>query len=229
MRRLAGLVVASLAACTGDDGGVSRAECEAVIAHLVVLERADGLADGPMCKYHSSCDGRARRQFLDMCPRVLTSREARCYQRATTTRSADDCLPRELLDVRIATGERGRGYGGSTFPGVAQRDHGYDDPYRYRDPVAVQVVPDASVPVVGALSALPACERYLAAMDAYLACDQVPSYARDASRESVEYMRKSWADMATMPEDVRRATDDACAQSIDPIRQAAAAMGCTIP
>jgi len=90
-----------VAACGGGgDDRPSRHECEAALAHLIVLE-APG---GTLCKYHPACDGTQRRRFVDECPRVMSQRELRCYQRATSLELADICLPRAVLDARIQGG-----------------------------------------------------------------------------------------------------------------------------
>ena len=95
-------LLATLGACDDGPGDrPARHDCEAVLAHLLVLE--DG-ADLTMCKYHPSCDGSERKRFMAMCPKVLTRREARCYQRATSLAHADLCLPRADLDARIQGG-----------------------------------------------------------------------------------------------------------------------------
>ena len=39
-----------------------------------------------------------RKRFTRMCPKVLSRREVRCYQRATSLALADACLPRSELD-----------------------------------------------------------------------------------------------------------------------------------
>ena len=115
------LLAVALAACSGEgDNGVSRQDCEAVIAHLVVLEKLGNEPHGPMCKYHLACDGGDRHRWMDVCPRVLTRKEQRCYQRATSLSSADDCLARSDLDERIQAGTQfgGDSYGGSKWLGV---------------------------------------------------------------------------------------------------------------
>ncbi len=77
---------------------VSRADCEHVLAHLTVLEKDE--VSKPISKYHPS-GGDGKEAFLAKCPKVLSVKEADCYQRATSVASADDCLHRGELDARI--------------------------------------------------------------------------------------------------------------------------------
>lgn len=281
-------VAFALAACGGGDG-LSRADCDAVLAHLVVLESAGGESWGPMCKYHASCDGSDAPRWAAACPRAISRDEATCLQRATSLPAADGCVLRDELDARIQAGDRG----GGGFPGravaddtsggalgelVALRDDAcrchdtacastmldryaeqarrYNDvddrhlrdramglieaaakclvaantppdagPPPYRDPWQ----PDAGVAVLPGSTGLPHCDQYIAALEAYAACSAIPEDARASIRETVEYVRKSWVDLASMPDSVRAATDDSCAQSIDGIRSAITSLGCAVP
>jgi hypothetical protein len=75
-----------------------------------------------------------------------------------------------------------------------------------------------------------ACDRYLATMQRYIACEQVPQQARDASAAAMQTLQASFAslsDKATTDE-ARRAAADACQQSTDALLQAAQAIGCTL-
>jgi hypothetical protein len=110
-------VVVTLAACGGDESRVRRRECDAVLAHLVVLER--GEVDQPMCKYHPDCDGERADRYVKSCSKVLTRTQADCYLRATTLDGADECLPRHDFDDAIRTGQRSD----------RARDPGDDDPW----------------------------------------------------------------------------------------------------
>jgi hypothetical protein len=101
-----------LAGCADDRAGTSRRDCEAVLAHLVVLE---GDSTPILCRFHPDCGGDEEDKFLDRCPSVLSRRELGCYQRATTIGAADSCLDRVELAARIDTGvveESERSYGG---------------------------------------------------------------------------------------------------------------------
>ena len=100
MKRLALVLV--LGACDGARLQPTADDCQAVLAHLVVLE-ADSTP--VMCKYHPNCSGEDDDHFLSACPKVLTRQEQLCYQHATTIVEADACLEREVLAKRIDTGE----------------------------------------------------------------------------------------------------------------------------
>jgi len=98
-------------ACAVERAGPSRQDCEAVLAHLVVLESA---TIPVMCRFHAGCGGDEEDLFLQRCPAVLSRRELGCYQRATSIDAADACLARDALAARIDTGV------------VEARDHGDD-------------------------------------------------------------------------------------------------------
>jgi hypothetical protein len=116
MTRAAVALVLAIAGCGGDADRLDRRTCDAVLAHLVVLEqRAEG-PGGPLCKYHPSCGGTAQRQWQARCPIVVSRGTARCYQGATSLTSADDCLPRAELDDRIQAATGGDLYGGDEPP-----------------------------------------------------------------------------------------------------------------
>jgi len=98
-------IVAGLAGCEPGRAAVSRGDCEAVLAHLVALER--DVSEPAVCKYHGKCEGSEEARYLEQCPRVLSRREVGCYQRATSLRAAEACLPLVALAARIDTGQRG--------------------------------------------------------------------------------------------------------------------------
>jgi hypothetical protein len=96
---IAALATAALAGCSKPAAeGVTRADCEHVLAHLVVLEKDE--AARPISKYHPS-GGDGKEAFLGKCPKALSVKEVDCYLRATSLASADDCLHRTELDQRI--------------------------------------------------------------------------------------------------------------------------------
>jgi hypothetical protein len=98
------MLALALAACGGGEERVRRRDCEAVLAHLVVLEK--GESDQPMCKYHPDCDGERADRFARSCTKVLTRDQADCYLVATTLDEADDCLRRDMFDDSLRTGRR---------------------------------------------------------------------------------------------------------------------------
>lgn len=72
------------------------------------------------------------------------------------------------------------------------------------------------------------CDAYVAAMEKYLACDKVPQEARDGAKQGLDAMKGSWGDTAGMPEEAKKAANDACKQAVDALKQGASAMGCEI-
>lgn len=83
--------------------------------------------------------------------------------------------------------------------------------------------PDAA----SGLSAMPDCERYLAAMEAYIQCDKFPASSRSTMQDSVNAMRDQWKQTADTF--AQRSANEACKSGVDAVRQAATGMGCTIP
>ncbi len=94
-------VAVALAGCADPGSGATRKDCEAVLAHLVVLESD---TTPVVCRFHHACGGDDEAKFLAACPEVLSRRELGCYQRATTVAAADACLDRVALAARIDTG-----------------------------------------------------------------------------------------------------------------------------
>jgi hypothetical protein len=87
-----------------------------------------------------------------------------------------------------------------------------------------KVVPVATASITG----LPNCDVYIRSMESYMRCDKVPQSARDAAKAGLDAMNAGWRDMGDMPEDARKAANDACGQAVDALRQGAQAMGCTL-
>jgi hypothetical protein len=124
--RWAALALAA-AGCAGESERVSLRDCEALLAHLTVLEQRDWGRDGPLCKYHPSCDGRAHRDFLEQCPKVVEPPELRCYRKATSLTEAEACGPRAELDERIQSAATGAAtYGGDPAPWLGAAGEGGD-------------------------------------------------------------------------------------------------------
>jgi len=90
--------------------------------------------------------------------------------------------------------------------------------------------PAEPAPAAGGAAAtgLAECDTYVAAMEKYLACDKVPQAARDGAKQGLDAMKGSWGDAANMPEEAKKATNDACKQAVDALKQGASAMGCEI-
>jgi len=84
---------------------------------------------------------------------------------------------------------------------------------------------EAPVPEAPSIAAsIPACHDYIAAVEAYLACDKVPPAAREATRNAMTQMRSAWH--ADMPDDARAAAANACATATQALLDGAAAIGC---
>lgn len=65
-------------------------------------------------------------------------------------------------------------------------------------------------------SKLPAaCAAYKAIIDKIVACDKLPESAREALKDGFENMAASWSNVDTMPDDVRRATEESCKAAAD--------------
>jgi hypothetical protein len=72
------------------------------------------------------------------------------------------------------------------------------------------------------------CDAYIRAVEAYMRCDKVPQQARDGAKQGIEYMLQGWGDLTQMPEEAKQATNDACKQGVDALKQGATAMGCPL-
>jgi hypothetical protein len=237
MRRGSALLVFALAGCA-DEGSdrPTRHDCEAVLAHLIVLETsavdAWGMPAKTMCKYHPSCDGSERKRFVQMCPKVLSRRELRCYQRATSLNLADACLPRTELDARIMTGQSGggggHGYGGGGGPAWLGLGGGGGGQAAPVPDDLVFAFPDDGFGAPPSVSGIPECDEYIALMERYVMCDQIPHSMRDSTRDSIRDMTDAWKSMAGMDDETRRMAGDACRQAVTSIRSAADSMGCRI-
>jgi hypothetical protein len=214
MRR-PGLVVLALAAiAAGCDAEASdrpsRHDCEAVLAHLIVLEQPAvdpwGAPVETLCKYHPSCDGSERKRFMAMCPRVLSRRELRCYQRATSLAHADQCLPRAELDRRVQTGEGdtgGRGYGaGPAWLGFDTRS------------------------AWGTATGISECDEYMAVLDRYVRCNEIPPSVTDGLEDQARQMAETWRRIVD-PEE-RRLAADTCREGRQSLIDIAASMGCRL-
>jgi hypothetical protein len=80
----------------------------------------------------------------------------------------------------------------------------------------------------GGSSGLPECDEYVAAMDKYLQCDKIPQATRDAAKQGMDAMKAGWADMGSLPDDVKKQAADGCKQAVDALKQGATALGCTL-
>jgi hypothetical protein len=238
MARWTVVLLVALAGCADDTSDrPTRHDCEAVLAHLIVLETPAvdswGSPVKTLCKYHPSCDGSERKRFMQMCPKVLSRRELRCYQRATSLTLADACLPRTELDERIMTGEGGgggRGYGGGgRGPAWLGLGGGGGRAPEVKPPDdLVFAFPDDGFGKPPSVSGIPECDEYIALMERYVMCDQIPHSMRDSTRDSIRDMTEAWKSMAGMDAETRRMAGDACRQAVTSIRDAASSMGCKI-
>jgi Ni/Co efflux regulator RcnB len=76
------------------------------------------------------------------------------------------------------------------------------------------------------------CDSYLAALEKYMNCQNVPQAARDAQKQAADQMRTGWASWAGLPEDARKVAQDAaktsCSTALTTLKQAATASGCPV-
>lgn len=72
----------------------------------------------------------------------------------------------------------------------------------------------------------PACQALINEYDKLARCDKLPQASRDAMKEGLKAMKDGWGDMSKMDKDTWRATDDACKQGLDGVKQAESAVGC---
>lgn len=77
-------------------------------------------------------------------------------------------------------------------------------------------------------SGIPWCDEYIRMVERYMRCDKIPQQARDGVKQGIDAMKQSWGDFTNLPEEAKRATDDACKQAVDALKQGATAMGCTL-
>ena len=70
------------------------------------------------------------------------------------------------------------------------------------------------------------CDAYAARLIEYSRCEKLPDEARAAALEGLRAMAAGWGDLSTIPEDVKKQTNDACKQGTDALNQGMQAMGC---
>jgi hypothetical protein len=70
------------------------------------------------------------------------------------------------------------------------------------------------------------CDRYVAAVERYLACDSVPAGAADAIRQGLDAMIEGFKELHDAPEEARHAAADACRQGLQALTESARALGC---
>jgi hypothetical protein len=80
----------------------------------------------------------------------------------------------------------------------------------------------------GVSTGIPACDRYVAAMDKFTQCPAVPQATKDATRQGIDQIKQSWQMLRdpSVPPEAKQAANDACLQAVDALKQAGAAMGC---
>jgi hypothetical protein len=76
------------------------------------------------------------------------------------------------------------------------------------------------------------CDAYMAAVEKYLKCANVPQAARDAQAQASKQMKASWASWASLPPDAKKMAQDtaktSCTQALAALKQAASATGCPV-
>ncbi len=80
----------------------------------------------------------------------------------------------------------------------------------------------------GGSSGMPECDEYVSAMEKYLACDKIPQASRDAAKQGIDAMKSGWANVGSMPDDVKKQMADGCKAAVDGLKQGATALGCTL-
>ena len=73
---------------------------------------------------------------------------------------------------------------------------------------------------------LASCDAYLAAVETYLACDQVPQAERDTVRDGADALRLSWKTAASLPDDRKAAAETSCKDAEASLRATLARAGC---
>jgi hypothetical protein len=94
------------------------------------------------------------------------------------------------------------------------------DQIRDRDPVT-----EPPPPSVG----IPECDRYVAAVAAFRACDQVAPVSRDAIQTGLDRMKTDWAAVDRMTPEARQMNADACTDGVRALLVALEAAGCPAP
>ncbi len=75
---------------------------------------------------------------------------------------------------------------------------------------------------------VPECDAFLAEVQAFLTCDELPPSARDGMRQAIPQMEQAWGmlrDPSTPPE-ARKAAADGCTQGREALKQSMTAAGC---
>jgi hypothetical protein len=101
-------------------------------------------------------------------------------------------------------------------------------------PLIVEAPPPAAIafaqpppPLAAPRTAPTSCERYIAAVEDLIACDQVPQAARDAARQGIEAIRQAWG-VASLAAAARASLDEGCRAAADAVDQTTSAMSCPI-
>jgi hypothetical protein len=92
--------------------------------------------------------------------------------------------------------------------------------------VATEDEPAPTEEVLPGYEGVPACGTMIAAYSHLAECPKVPQETRDAMVQAVQSMKDSWGDPSKMDDATRKATNDACTQALDGVRQAMTSMGC---
>jgi hypothetical protein len=84
---------------------------------------------------------------------------------------------------------------------------------------------------VPADTSVPECDAYLRAFNEYMRCDKIPEQARESSGQAIQQMVAAFQQLKdpSVPAEAKQQAAQACTQAIDALRQAASALGCTVP
>jgi hypothetical protein len=98
------------------------------------------------------------------------------------------------------------------------------------EPAPAPAPADQAAAPAGDSSGIAECDAYLKTFEKYLACEKVPQQSKDASKQGLEAMKSSWAQLKdpNVPAETKKAAADACKTGEDGLKQSATALGCTI-
>ena len=130
-------------------------------------------------------------------------------------------------DQRAAhlTAARGKIAGWKKLAGKARKD-AEQVCTKDADALAETLTKASCLPPAGRIgSGVPECDAYIAVMQRFAQCSQLPVQSKQALLQAVSQMGDAWKNL---PPESRQAAADACKQGADALRQSAAQLGCQI-
>ncbi|MBN2716813.1 MAG: hypothetical protein JXX14_13260 [Deltaproteobacteria bacterium] len=88
--------------------------------------------------------------------------------------------------------------------------------------------PEAKPPASTGLTGIPSCDRYVRTFEKYIKCEMIPVASRNAAKENVDAMKRTWVNFKDLPEEGKKAAADGCTGATQALMQAAEAMNCNI-